>query len=198
VNAIYLEGGGDSKEIQSRCREGFRKLLESCGFKGKMPRLFASGGREAAFGDFRTAHSDRSAEDYVAMLVDSEEPVADRGKPWAHLQRRDGWKKPAGAGDDQALLIVTCMETWVVADRTTLTQHYGNTLQVNALPALANLECRPRHELQDSLAHATRNCSNAYAKGKRSFEVLGKLQPSELEKHLPSFARVRRILRKKL
>ena len=25
---IYLEGGGDSKELHTRCREGFRKLLE--------------------------------------------------------------------------------------------------------------------------------------------------------------------------
>jgi hypothetical protein len=27
---------------------------------------------------------------------------------------------------------------------------------------------------QDRLVHATRNCTNAYAKGKRSFEVLAK------------------------
>ena len=32
--SIYLEGGGDSKELHIRCREGFRKLLENCGFQG--------------------------------------------------------------------------------------------------------------------------------------------------------------------
>ncbi len=36
---IFLEGGGDSKELHIRCREGFRQLLEKCGFKGRMPRL---------------------------------------------------------------------------------------------------------------------------------------------------------------
>jgi ribonuclease HII len=80
---IYLEGGGDSKELCARCREGFRKLIENCNIARK-------------------------------------------------------------------------------------------------------------------LAKATRDCTNAYMKNKRSFEVLGKLTPDELEKYLPSFKRVRRILKKKL
>ena len=42
------------------------------------------------------------------------------------------------------------------------------------------------------------NCSNAYAKGKRFFEVLGKLDPATLAQHLPSFVRLQRILRSKL
>jgi hypothetical protein len=51
---------------------------------------------------------------------------------------------------------------------------------------------------QDRLAHATRNCTNAYAKGKRSFEVLAKLRPSTLAQYLLSFVRTRRILDQKL
>lgn len=80
---IFLEGGGDSEVLRSRCREGFRKLLERCGLDTRKFR-------------------------------------------------------------------------------------------------------------------ATRNCKNAYAKGKRSFEILGKLDPDVLAKHLPSFSRVRRILKEKL
>ena len=52
--------------------------------------------------------------------------------------------------------------------------------------------------MMDKLVHATRNCSNAYAKGKRSFEVLGKLTPDTLDKYLPSFVRVCRILQANL
>ena len=37
-------------------------------------------------------------------------------------------------------------------------------------------------------------CSNAYAKGKRSFEVLGEFDPEVLKPHLPSFDRMLRIL----
>ena len=195
---IYIEGGGDSKELHTRCREGFRKLFERCGFSDRMPRMVACGSRTDAFDDFQTACRCAGAEQYVAILVDSEDPLADIEQPWAHLHERDGWPKPADSDDEQILLMVTCMETWIVADRATLRTHYGSTLQDSALPALNDLESRNRSSIQDALLHATRNCSNAYKKGKRSFEVVGKLEPSALEEHLPSFARCKRLLDAKL
>ena len=193
---LYIEGG-ESKEAQIRCREGFRKLIEKAGFSGKMPRLSACGGRGAAFDDFKTAYSMCRAGDYVAMLVDSEDPPADIEKTWDHLKLRDAWERPAGAVDEQVLFMTTCMETWVVADRAVLQEHYGHKLQKNALPPLIELENRNRHQVHDKLAHATRLCSNRYAKGSRSFEVLGRLNPSALSS-LPSFARMVRILKDKL
>jgi len=70
---LYLEGaarGADSKEMKSRCREGFRKLLEKCGYKERerMPRLVASGPRDAAFGDFETALAGKAPGDYRGAL----------------------------------------------------------------------------------------------------------------------------------
>lgn len=195
---IYIEGGGDSKELHTRCREGFRKLFERCGFSGRMPRLVACGSREDAFDDFKTAHRKAGAGQYVAMLIDSEDPLANIDRPWAHLNERDGWSLPAGAADEQVLLMVTCMETWIVADRRTLQSHYGSELQDTALPALAEMELRDRGSIQDALLRATRNCTNAYKKGTRSFEIVGKLDPSALEEHLPSFARCKRLLEAKL
>ena len=76
-------------------------------------------------------------------------------------------------------------------------EHYGHKLQENSLPPLHDLEQRNRHDLHDKLIHATRNCSNAYAKGKRSFEVLARLSASTLDS-LPCFARMIRILKAKL
>ena len=194
---LYIEGG-ESKEDQIRCREGFRKLLEKAGLSGRMPRLSACGGRGSAFDDFKTAHASRKVGDYIAMLVDSEDPVEDLEKTWDHLKSRDQWDKPAGAVDEQVLFMTTCMETWIVADRAALREHYGQKLQENALPPLDNLENRNRHEVHDKLVHASRDCSNAYSKGKRSFEVLAKLDPAVLKQHLPSFVRVDRILKEKL
>ena len=194
---IYLEGGG-SKEVDIRCREGFGKLLERCGFKGRMPKLVPSGGRDVAFKDFQTAHACKKASDYVAMLIDSEDPPTDAEAPWDHLKQRDGWEKPIGAKDDQVLLMITCMETWIIADREVLARHYGEDLQVTALSSQVDLESRDRTFVQERLARASRNCSNAYLKGKRSFEVLGKLNPDVLEEHLGAFKRMRRILKKKL
>lgn len=197
---LFIEGaarGPDSKLLQIRCREGFRRLLEKCGFRQRMPGLKACGGRDFTFRDFQKAHQSNAAGDYVAMLIDSEDVMADIEEAWKHLQNVKTvtkWKKPKAATDDQVLFMTTCMETWVAADRDALKAHYGTKLQVSALPPLVALEARERHDVYDKLAHATRNCSNAYKKGELSFEILAKLTPEVLDEHLPSFVRTRRIL----
>jgi hypothetical protein len=197
-STVYLEGGGDARDLQIRCREGFRKLLKRCSYAGRLPKLVASGGRGAAFDAFQTAVVNAKQGDFVALLIDSEGPLTDTEATWKHLQKRDGWNRPKGATDDQVLFMTTCMETWIVADRATLAKFYGAKLQVNPLPALHKLEERARDDIQDALHRATRKCGNAYSKGKRSFEVLGELDSETLMRHLPSFVRVRRILDDKL
>lgn len=197
---LYIEGsrtGADSKSDQIRCREGFRKLIERAGFSGKMPGLSACGGRASTFDDFKTAHATRKKGDFVAMLVDSEDPMPDIEKTWEHLKTRDGWDKPSDAVDEQVLLMTTCMETWIAADRDAIKEYFDHKLQEKALPPLHNLESRDRKDVLAKLEHATRNCSNAYTKGRRSFEVLGKLNPDALNA-LPSFARMVRILKERL
>ena len=193
---LYIEGA-ESKEDQVRCREAFRNLIGKLGFAAgkRMPRLSACGGRNSVFDNFKTAHAQRQQGDYIAMLVDSEDPVGDVEKTWAHLKTRDNWDKPAGADDEQVLFMTTCMESWIVADRETLRKHYGHKLQETALPPTNNLENRGREDVHDKLAHATRDCPNAYKKGKRSFLVVGELNPAVIEPLLPSFGRVARILK---
>ena len=193
IARIYIEGGGDSKELHTRCREGFRRLLEACGFSGRMPRLVACGGRRAAFDDFSTAHAGIGEGDYVAMLVDSEEPVADVEQTWTHLKQCDGWDKPNGANDEQVLLMTTCMETWIASDRQALRDHYGSCLQETVLPDLVTMESRTRDAVQDALVRATRTCKTGYTKT-RSFQIVGKLDPTVLRQHLPSFLRCERVL----
>jgi hypothetical protein len=197
---IYLEGGGagaQSKDVDIRCREGFRNLLENCGFQRRMPRLVACGARESAFDDFSSAHSSGQAE-YVGLWIDSEDPLPDLEAAWQYLQAREHWNRPSGAADDQVLFMTTCMETWFVADRAALKAHFGAELQDSSLPPLDQMERRTRHDVQDKLSRASRDCSNSYEKGRRSFAILGKLNPELLERLLPSFARVRRILNARL
>jgi len=195
---IYIEGGGnDSKELRVRCRQGFSKLLESSGFKGRMPQLIACGGRDSAYRDFKTANRSDNAE-YIAMLVDSEEPVKDPENVWDHLAERDGWVKPDGCNDGQVFLMTTCMETWIAADRESLKGNYGSCLRESALPSLHNIEEKNRHDIQECLRSATSGCTNKYQKNKRSFEVLGRLNPKVLDENLKSFSRMRRILNEEL
>ncbi|MHB1156605.1 MAG: DUF4276 family protein [Phycisphaerales bacterium] len=193
---IYIEGGGDSKEQGIRLQRAFTKLFERMDFQGRMPSPRWGGGRDQTFDKFKTAHQVYNAQNFVAMLLDSEDPVSDIEATWEHLKKRDNWDKPANAKNEQVLFMVTCMESWIITDQTTLQSHYRN-LQISALPPLANMETRNRHDIQNALVHATRDCSNKYSKGKRSFDVVAKLNPDVL-KQLPSFSRFERILGAKI
>ncbi len=205
---VYLEGGASgpnsedgssSKYLTIRCQEAFHTLLDRMGFRGRKPRLVACGGRDRVYSRFCTAH--QAGGGYIAMWIDSEEPLADIEQAWEHLAQVTtvaAWEKPEGSDNDQVLFMTTCMETWIVADRAALRLHYGHKLSENALPPLHDLEGRGRHDVQDRLQRATKDCKNAFAKGKRSFEVLEKIDPTVLKQHLRSFVRVERILRAKL
>ncbi|MCU0432788.1 MAG: DUF4276 family protein [Bacteroidia bacterium] len=191
---IYVEGGGEGKDLKSKCREGFQKFIRASGnFEGRMPRIVACGGRNEAFNDFTTAHKSADNE-FVALLVDSEDPLKNIDEPWQHLKQRDNWEKPTGASDEQVLLMTTSMETWIVADRDLLRQYFGSEFQESALPALNNLENKSRKDIFDQLVHSSRNCKNVYRKGERSFDILGRLNPSVMRVHLPSLERVINIL----
>jgi len=200
---IYIEGGAagaGSKYLKTKCQEAFHKLLDRMGFAGRKPRLVACGGRSDVYERFVVEHSAGTA-DYVAMWIDSEEPMVNPNAAWQHLRKVatvPQWLQPAGAQDDQVLFMTTCMETWIVADREVLKEYYGHALQEPALPPLVNLEKRPRHDVQGMLEHATRECTNFYKKGERSYEILAELNPAALRQQLPSFVRVGQILNAKL
>lgn len=204
--AIYVEGGGDSKELHTRCREAFHKLIKKSGFAGKMPKIVACGSRERTFSKFTVAVEDETPSHYNLLLVDSEAPIQDAEeapdspRPWHHLRKRDGWEQPTGTGADQAQLMVSCMETWILADRDGLRKAFGPDLSEGSLPPQKNLESRVPEDVLQALKMATRACgrSRTYAKGRRSFQVLSQIDPRELEQHLPHFRRFLATLRKHL
>ena len=193
---IYLEGGAKG-ELNARCREGFRKLFEKCGLEGKMPALVACGSRSQAFKNFKTEVKKKSDKAFIVLLVDSEDPVKDIEKPWEHLRNREGdkWEKPEGITDENVFLMTTCMETWIACDRDMLRKHYGSNFKESALPALPGIENKSRQNILKSLEKAT---NQKYSKGKHSFAILAKINPSTIQQYLPSFARMLRILREVL
>jgi hypothetical protein len=194
---IYVEGGGDSKEQHARCREGFSKLIEKAGFRGRMPRIIAGGGRESTYDRFKTATAASAQAAYPMLLVDSEDPVPeeetvpDSAVAWGHLKSRDNWDRPTSVKNDQAQLMVTCMETWIMADQEALRTVFGASLRTNALLPQNDLEARTRQDVHNALENATRDCGRekAYRKGSRSFQVLAQLTPETLKQHLPYFQR---------
>ena len=196
IARICVEGGGPpNTRVNAQCRDEFANLLVNCGFARDDFEIIASGGRGDAWNNFQDAHADANGAYYVALLIDSERPVADIEETWAHLADYDNWTRPPNAEDDQVLLMTTCMETWIAADRETLREHFGADFRPDELPELDGLERVRRGRMNDSLESATRYCSPQYSKGQVSFQILGKLNPDVLEPRLPSFRRARRILR---
>lgn len=202
MNAIiYIEGGGKgSNNTKIRCQRAFNKLLTKMGFGGRLPRLIACGGRGNVYERFLDDHRVPKA-NYVAMWIDAEELMTDIEQAWKHLAQVKtvpAWSLPENAEDEQVLFMTTSMETWIVTDRETLRRHYGQSLNENPLPAIPNIENRPRNEVFQALVTATKKCENRYEKGTHSSEILEKLDVAVLRRHLPSFVRVERILKTKL
>jgi hypothetical protein len=200
---LFIEGGGDSKAMRRRCGRAFGKLLEKAGFVNCLPRLVACGSRNEVFDKFKTAHAQATDDQFIAMLIDSEDPApvpADTlmQKTWDHLWVRDSWPRPEGTTDLQVLFMTTCMEAWIAADRYTLRRHYGHKLIESRLPSTDGLERQNRRELMEMLVRATEQCTNTYEKGNRSFDLLAKLRPEALKDLLPSFQRNMAILGHKL
>lgn len=146
---IYVEGGGDSNALKTRCREGFQRFFEKAGLKGRMPRVIACGTRRNAYDDFCTALKQADPNEFIVLLVDSEEPVPQGCGSWEHLKNRsdDNWDKPPKAADDNAHLMVQCMEAWFLADKDVLMVFYGSGFNSKVLGNRKDIESIPKHKI---------------------------------------------------
>ena len=146
-----------------------------------MPKIIAGGARDNTYNDFCVLVGDTNR-DFVILLVDSEAPVSGSSGVWEHLKRRDNWTRPDGAADENAHLMVQCMETWFLADKATLAVFFGNGFNENALPRRVEVENIPKKQLLDSIENATRSCKpkGKYSKGQHSFHLLGQVEPERV------------------
>lgn len=183
---IYIEGGGDnSGNLERLFRRSWKKFFEAASLEGRMPRVVRGGPRDRTFDLFARAIASPLPAQVPLLLVDSEGPVQAGHSVWQHLQARDEWNQPSGAGENQAFLMVQLMETWFLADRAALKKHFGNQFKENALKQWPQLEGVPKETVLDALKKATTNCSSPYAKGKVSFKLLEKINPTLIEDTCP-------------
>jgi Domain of unknown function (DUF4276) len=202
---LFVEGGGNNNDaLKTECRRGFSKLLEKAGFKGKMPRIVACGGRKRAFDMFSTAVTDSTIKDINVLFVDSEEevkPSAADAKPWEHVKNRrgDSWKKPEAAIDDQLHFMVECMENWFLSDKETLANFFGQGFKINSLPANQQVENISKSDVYKALKEATKDThKGTYGKGRHSFKILAEIDPSKLMNAAPYAKRLFEHLEKVL
>ena len=191
---LYIEGGGEGKDLRARFREGWKKFFGSAGVGGRT-KIVRGAGRRQTFARFATAVSDNSPGTVPFLLVDSEKPVAPGHSVWQHLHAHDRWTQPAGAGDDHAFLMVQIMKTWFLADRQALRNYFGAGFEDNALRALPNLEDVPKSTVLAALRHATASCRPRYTKGKVSFELLARVDPARVEAACPHAKALLNVLR---
>lgn len=197
---VYVEGGGDNKATQTRCRQGFSEFFRKAGLEGHMPGIVAGGGRQQAFDLFRKALKNADSDKFVVLLVDAEDSVAEGNGVWNHLECREGWDRPPGADEENSHLMVQCMESWFLADKEVLAAFFGGELKTNALPANASIEEISKQDVLQGLKNATRECEKKgkYGKGRHSFEILALLDPERVINASPHAERLIRALRRRV
>lgn len=181
---LIIEGGGDQKVLKNELREAFNKFLTKAGFDGKMPRIVAGGGRAQAYDLFRTEiEAGRSA----VLLVDSERDVlpAHVDFPWTHLKSFEHWDWLPTLSEKHCHFMSQCMESWFLADKTSLEKYYGTKFKTSKLSDVANIESVSKDRVFSQLNEATRDCDdtrrNGYNKGRDSFKILMILDPTKVK-----------------
>ena len=81
--------------------------------------------------------------------------------------------------------MVQVMETWFLADREALRSYFGPLFVENALRKWPKLEDLSRETVLDALDRATAQCPNPYSKGKTSFGLLARIDPTLVEAACP-------------
>lgn len=184
---IYVEGGGNRSSLLRHCRRGFSEFFRKAGLERQMPSVVACGSRHDAYNRFCTAASQRNPNELPILLVDSESPVQLGYSVWMHLKTRvgDHWDRPTTTSDNQAYLMTQVMETWFLADKDMLKNYFGSDFIERHIREWPRLEEVSKPTVYEALSRATAGCSPQYSKGRVSFELLERLDPSKVLSRCP-------------
>lgn len=178
---IYVEGGGDTNILKTKCRQGFSEFFKKLNLS---PKIIACGSRINAYNSFCTGLKNLKKDEHCLLLVDSEAPVTNPSV-WQHVLLREGdkWAKPHNATEEHLHFMVECMEAWFMADKQTVAVYYGKDFKPNALPQNTNIEAISKSDLYDGLKKTTKDTTKgSYSKGGHSFEILSKIDANEVVK----------------
>jgi len=187
TTTVFVEGGGQGKDLRTRCREGFHDFLSGLPLNGRRPKIVACGSRADAFDRFRTALGLDPRGKYM-LLVDSEEVVSKKNEPWNHVRNRigDGWERPECATDSQLHFMAVCMESWLIADGESLSGFYGQGFKNSSLPEARDIESVDKDRIMKALQSATRDTTKGeYSKGKISFAALSAIKVGVVRAKMP-------------
>ena len=182
--SIYMEGGGEGLGRRAMLRDGMDIFLGrlKAATLARLWRwnLVPCGSRGDAFKAFRRAVRGGKG-GVIVLLVDSEDPVT-AATFREHLEARDGWTIDF-APDDSIHLMVQTMETWIVADRQTLADYFGEGFALDTLPT-RNLEAVSKDDIAAALGRAVRNTrGRTYRKLGDGSVLLQRMDPEIVQRH---------------
>ena len=180
---LYVEGTGNDRQ-RAIFREAFRDFFAAAGVT-KRPGTVPCGSRQEAYESFVAAVRERNPGVLPLLLVDSEKVVDPTDDVWQHLKKCDKWDRPQGASDDQAFLMVQIMETWFLADVENLRKYFGSRFKVESLEKWPKLEAVDKDKVIEALKKATSGCKKPYSKREHSFDLIGRIRPSFVERASP-------------
>lgn len=178
---IYVEGGGDTKHLQSVGRGAMRSFLSKL-IPGRVFKVVMGGGRKQTYDDFCGALKNKK-DDEILLLVDAEAPVQANGRPWLHLKNRvgDGWDKPENASDEHAYMMVQTMEAWLICDPGAWKQ-WKSKVDISDLPSHQNIEIIDKSKLDQTCEAIFRSIGESYKDNKRinGFGILKYVSPEQV------------------
>jgi len=88
--------------------------------------------------------------------------------------------------EGQVHLMVQCMESWFLADRSALEEYYGRDFRSNGLPGNQNIEAISKLDVLQGLERATRDTDKGeYHKTRHGFAILACIDPIMVGKCSP-------------
>lgn len=200
--AIYIEGGGDTRALQTPLKRGFKKLFEKAVVNIHELDVIPCGGRDRAYKDFRIAF-EQGRYEVAMLLIDSEGPVATGQRAWQYFSsgvRPDdvGFTPPTGSTNDNAHLMVQMMEAWFITDVAAFRTLYRHGLQEKSFSNSMNLEQIPKHQLIPALENATRQTSKGQFKKSHGAELIAELNVAQLRQRSAHADRLFTILQQHL
>jgi hypothetical protein len=187
---LIVEGGGDHNQaLQAECREAFTRLQESAGVKERA-RVCPAGGRKAAYDKFCAELGKAGEGDRVVLLVDAEDVVIAKTR-WQHVRTRfdDSWHQPEGTTEEHLHLMAVTMETWLLADPSSMKLVFEQRFDESKIPKWTSLESVPKSDINQALKTAItprNDRDRGYDKGRHSFRALKHVSASTLESKCPS------------
>jgi hypothetical protein len=197
---LYVEGGPKGAHANGLrlFRNGFKQHLLKLDPGLKAMEVSPCGSTVETIRDFARAVRQNGPDFVPSLLVDSDAAVT-ANSPAEHLRTKlESAHVPRDARAN-IFLMVQCMESWFVTDKTALKACFGDRLRENALPASQDIEAVLKTAVLDALKAAVQATpAGNYHKVNHSARILANLNPAAVAERSRHARDLHAFLRKSL